>query len=741
MIKLQNAFDLIDAGISVRQAANQEGLNFSFVQRKNVLRVNGTLPKITHRTLLTKQQEQKLEDHVINCALRGFPKTIRDIQRDAMHILKAFPSSHIYKLKDGVPGRRWARGFMKRHPKLSSRKCEAISKANSKVCTENLRSWHKYIYDYLKSIRLEHLLNDPSIIANSDESGMPLTEKDSKRIGLKSLKTRYNIQLGNSKENMSVLFTGLADGTLLKPFVVFKGERLSPQMVSKLPHGIDFVITKSGWMEHDAFMEFVVQSFVPQMKQLKRKPPYLLFIDGHRSHISLEISSACEDNGVILITLYPNATHIIQPLDVSLFRPFKIKWQEAIHKRKIDDPYFSLTKFNFPSIFVQFLEANDFSMSIRNGFKKCGLYPYCFNSIDLNRIVALPSSVQPESQTTSYVFGPDPTFYDIVAQTTKGVDCNHERDDAILGSSLSNSSPVNGLAIESRPVPIVTSSLETHIESNALEEYTDNAVSYDWGSHNNNVESIQEGYAQWLPVVSDERTEAPINDVLMNLSTEIRSPIHVQFDDLTQYPIDDPHTNLSTEIRRPIHFQYDDVTQHPQFEEAAKTYAKKYAFDTVQKIVGPNLDKLLSNHQFQEFSAVGYALKTIYLTFKPPETCEDILLSPPPVFGTVNVSPNMDRVVVSSQKARDTLQAPTPAQKKKVEQMQERMKQRELKRQAKIQRDQEEKMKKAEEKKRMKEEKENEIKNSKKRKITTNVTKNKKLKVLQDIGVDQNSLQ
>lgn len=92
----------------------------------------------TQRTLLTEEQEQHLENHIINCTLRGFPKTIRDIQRDAMHILKKFPSSHIYKLKDGVPGRRWVAGFMKRHPKLRSLKLEANSKSKPKVDSKNV---------------------------------------------------------------------------------------------------------------------------------------------------------------------------------------------------------------------------------------------------------------------------------------------------------------------------------------------------------------------------------------------------------------------------------------------------------------------------------------------------------------------------------------------------------------------------------------------------------------------------
>lgn len=723
-MKLQNAIDLIDKGVSVREAARSEGLNFSLVQRKNALRNINSPSKTTSRTLLTEDQENYLEDHIINCALRGFPKTLKDIKRDAMQILKAFPSAsaHINQSKDGTPGRHWIEGFLKRHPKLSSRKCEAISKANSKVCSENLESWHTYIFDYLKSMNLEHVLKDPSIIANSDESGIPLSEKDSKRVGLKSLKTRYNIQLGNNKENLSVLFTGLADGTLLKPFVVFKGERLSPQLISQIPDTIDYAITKSGWMEHDAFLEFIKESFVPQMKKLKRNPPYLLFIDGHRSHVSIEISSVCEGLGVILITLYPNATHIIQPLDVSLFRPFKIKWQDQLHACKVENPYFNMTKFNFANIFSQFLERNDFSESIRNGFRKCGLYPYNFNSIDLSRIVALPSSNLSEINKTHFVFGPEPAYYDKPIQSI----LNSSTDSCLetIANTRGNvSSPVESLVnvLSRTPLSAPGPSFEIYdesldplitqsVSSNAcnVEMFSDNAQSNPWSSLNHIFDNTTVHNSQANSIVNEDR-----------------------IDNYVELTYENTDSGYST--------HHDDVTKHPNFEQAARDYA----FATVQKVVGPHLNKLLSNHQFQEYSANDYALKKIYLTFKPPETCEDILISPPPVFGTVNQTPNMDRVIVSSQKARDSLISPTPAQLKKAEEMQMRMKRRELMRKEKENRAQEEKLRKVTERKKLKEMKENEKKAqqaTKKRKANMTGT-NKKLKILQDTQTNVNSNQ
>jgi hypothetical protein len=50
----------------------------------------------------------------------------------------------------------------------------------------------------------------------------------------------------------------------------------------------------------------------------------LYLVDGHRSHLTFNVSKFCAENGIILFALYPNATHILQPADVALFKPRKI---------------------------------------------------------------------------------------------------------------------------------------------------------------------------------------------------------------------------------------------------------------------------------------------------------------------------------------------------------------------------------------------------------------------------------
>ena len=71
--------------------------------------------------------------------------------------------------------------------------------------------------------------------------------------------------------------------------------------------------------------------------------PVVLFKDGAKTHLTLHLSNFCAQNGIELYCLYPNATHIIQPADISVFRPIKLGWRQAVHNWQGDIPNKCLT--------------------------------------------------------------------------------------------------------------------------------------------------------------------------------------------------------------------------------------------------------------------------------------------------------------------------------------------------------------------------------------------------------------
>jgi hypothetical protein len=84
------------------------------------------------------------------------------------------------------------------------------------------------------------------------------------------------------------------------------------------------------WMTAYLFSAWI-SHFVAAIQRTSGISPtqcYLLILDGHNSHITLEVARAAKSVGLDLISLPLHTSHALQPLDVSIFKPFKQFFRE-----------------------------------------------------------------------------------------------------------------------------------------------------------------------------------------------------------------------------------------------------------------------------------------------------------------------------------------------------------------------------------------------------------------------------
>lgn len=98
----------------------------------------------------------------------------------------------------------------------------------------------------------------------------------------------------------------------------------------------------------------------------------------------------CRDNGIVLYTLLPNATHILQVADVAYFGPIKKEYFKA-SREFIQTTGESITLRNIAVVLGKILESPNHEEHIRNGFKTCGIYPYNPNAVEYKILI---SSIQ-----------------------------------------------------------------------------------------------------------------------------------------------------------------------------------------------------------------------------------------------------------------------------------------------------------------------------------------------------------
>lgn len=177
------------------------------------------------------------------------------------------------------------------------------------------------------------------------------------------------------------------------PMVMFAYERIPKLIIEKCPD--DWAVGKSenGWMTSESFFEYITNVFHPWLLKTAVEFPVILYVDGHKSHLTLNLSEFCRNNNIILISLVPNATHILQPLDVGYFHPLKTKWREAISQWRIEHKKESLKKDQFAPLLKSCLENMNSVTIMKNAFRTCGLFPFSADSVDYSKCLASGSTV------------------------------------------------------------------------------------------------------------------------------------------------------------------------------------------------------------------------------------------------------------------------------------------------------------------------------------------------------------
>jgi len=136
---------------------------------------------------------------------------------------------------------------------------------------------------------------------------------------------------GSGRDNTSVLMACSAIGQKAPPLIIFKGENIWDKWVSDQSDfpGKTYAATTNGWMERDVFLNYFEKSFLITA-QLTPDNPVLLMYDGHSSHVDLKLIEIAINNIVTILLLPPHSSHLLQPMDLTVFKSVKIVWDQRL---------------------------------------------------------------------------------------------------------------------------------------------------------------------------------------------------------------------------------------------------------------------------------------------------------------------------------------------------------------------------------------------------------------------------
>ena len=359
------ALEAVKKGTPVLRAA----LMYEIPKQTLYDRVNG---RVKHGTLpgpkpyLSKREESELAEFIVSVAAKGYGKTrqqIKGIAENCAHEKGVLSKEK--RISDG-----WFNRFMDRQSHLSLRRGDATAAVRMDcVSKESMDSY----FQLLKGVLDEHGLSDnPSCIYNVDETGMPLEPRPPKIVTVRGQK-KVRVRTSGNKAQITVVVSVSATGNTIPPFVIFDAKNVNIEWTRGEVPGTAYAANSSGWIDSNLFKQWLCKHF---LKHAVSTRPLLLLLDGHCSHYQPELIRFAKANDIILFCLPPHTTHVTQPLDVSVFKPLKVNWQECCHKFLQEYPGRVVTKYQFSELFNQAWSMSMTPGNICVGFKKCGIYPF-----------------------------------------------------------------------------------------------------------------------------------------------------------------------------------------------------------------------------------------------------------------------------------------------------------------------------------------------------------------------------
>ena len=330
-------------------------------------------PKVGRPHGLSKEVEEALVKCLVMCAEFQYPMR----KRDLMLLVQAYCNENSIETRfpDNKPGREWVLGFQKRWAhRVKVKKPSNIKRSQAAVSPAIVRDFFTALGPNIENIPATHIFNYDKTNLRDD----PGAENAFFAVG-----SKYQEQVRNhSKVAFSIMYCCSASGLMLPPMVVYKQPQsiLFQNWCENGPAGSTNAASKSGWFDMAKFNQWFKQVFVEHIQTLPQEEVKVLIGDNLAAHLSPYVTTLCELHNIRFCFLPENSTHLLQPLDVSVFAPMKRYWREVLTEWKEqcvreEKNYSTIPKPQFPLLLSRLMEK-DYSESIRSGFESCGLFPF-----------------------------------------------------------------------------------------------------------------------------------------------------------------------------------------------------------------------------------------------------------------------------------------------------------------------------------------------------------------------------
>ena len=219
----------------------------------------------------------------------------------------------------------WVKRFLKRH-NLSIRKASYLGQKMDKDI-QNLT--YKFLLNCIKTRIKTQINDDIHCLVNVDETPCYLENPSKDTVDIKGKKQIDIITYGKDKCRITAVLSITASGEKLPPLLILKGKvgKRKEEELNKLEivkkKKIFVKCQEKAWCNTELFKFWINNVFIIYQKLVVKKN-CILILDQATSHINNGIINYLNNNNITYIIIPPGFTRFLQPLDLSINKPFKM---------------------------------------------------------------------------------------------------------------------------------------------------------------------------------------------------------------------------------------------------------------------------------------------------------------------------------------------------------------------------------------------------------------------------------
>jgi 4-hydroxybenzoate polyprenyltransferase len=382
---LAHALDAVKSGVPLARAAREWGIPRTTLRHRDT---GKQAKSIAHafQQKLSPVQENRLADWIRVQDALGVAPTHAQIRTFASRILLAGGSA------TGV-GKHWLQGFLRRNPRIATLRTRRIDSARvNGATTEAIQAW----FPHLALPAIQKVMQADRW--NMDETGlMQGMGGNGLVLGMAEKKRTFKKDDGR-REWTTIIECISADGRYLHPLVIFKGGDVQQQWFPD--EGIEafkdwkFESSAKGWTDDDIAVRWLMTVFIPQT-WVPRNRPRLLVVDGHGSHTTDDFMYGCFNANIYLLFLPPHASHVLQPLDLSVFGPIKSLYRSALGNLIYQSDDSPMGKRGFLECYSTARQGGLSEKNVLAGWRATGLWPINCAKPLMSKLVMSAAKAQP----------------------------------------------------------------------------------------------------------------------------------------------------------------------------------------------------------------------------------------------------------------------------------------------------------------------------------------------------------